>query len=53
MKYPKKILRRMSKKKQERNAQVKPFVKVVNQNHLLATRYTITLDDPLKNAINL
>jgi large subunit ribosomal protein L27e len=36
--YPRKVTKRMGKKKQARRNKVKPFVKVVNYNHLMATR---------------
>ena len=43
--YPLKVTRRMSTKKIERRARVKPFVKFVNYNHLIPTRYTIAQQD--------
>nr|QBH73528.1 60S ribosomal protein L27e [Nicoletia phytophila] len=56
--YPRKVARKMSKKKIHRRCKIKPFVKVLNYNHLMPTRYTvdITLDkvstkelkDPMK-----
>ncbi|CAF5109583.1 unnamed protein product [Rotaria sp. Silwood1] len=36
--YPRKVTKRMGKKKQARRNKIKPFVKVVNYNHLMATR---------------
>ena len=38
---PLKVTTRMSKKKLARRSRVKPFVKAVNFNHLLPTRYTV------------
>ena len=40
--YPLKVTKRMSKKKVERRSKVTPFVKVVNYNHLLPTRFMVT-----------
>lgn len=36
--YPRKVTKRMGKKKQARRNKIKPFVKVLNYNHLMATR---------------
>mmetsp|Transcript_8164 Transcript_8164/g.34309 ORF Transcript_8164/g.34309 Transcript_8164/m.34309 type:complete len:135 (-) Transcript_8164:111-515(-) len=38
---PLKITKSMSKKKVAKRSKVKPFVKVVNYNHLMPTRYNI------------
>lgn len=48
--YPDKVTRRMSKKTQEKRSKVKPFIKVVNYNHLMPTRYTLELEG-LKGAV--
>lgn len=48
--YPEKVTRRMSKKKQAKRSKVKPFIKIVNYNHLMPTRYTIELE-ALKGAV--
>lgn len=48
--YPAKITRRMSKTRQEKRSKIKPFVKVVNYNHLMPTRYTLELEG-LKGAL--
>ena len=42
--YPEKITRRMSKARQEKRSKVKPFIKVINYNHLMPTRYTLELE---------
>lgn len=42
--YPEKITRRMSKARQEKRSKLKPFVKVINYNHLMPTRYTLELE---------
>ncbi|EPE36020.1 60S ribosomal protein L27 [Glarea lozoyensis ATCC 20868] len=48
--YPSQITRRMSKTRQEKRSKVKPFIKVINYNHLMPTRYTLELEG-LKGAI--
>jgi len=50
-KSPKKVTKRMSDKKIERKLRVKPFVKFVNYNHLLATRFTVKEDFDFKNIV--
>jgi large subunit ribosomal protein L27e len=42
----------MSQKKIERRSKVKPFVKTVNYNHIMPTRYTVATDIDLKNVVN-
>ena len=49
--YPSKITRRMSKTRQEKRSKVKPFIKVINYNHLMPTRYTLELEG-LKAVLN-
>ncbi|KAI0978816.1 hypothetical protein GJ496_012037 [Pomphorhynchus laevis] len=39
--YPRKITRRMPKRKQKKMLRMKPFVKVANYTHLLPTRYVL------------
>lgn len=34
----------MSKKKQEKHSRVKTFIKMVNYNHVMPTRYALDLD---------
>ena len=50
--YPLKVTKRMSAKKIERKTKVKPFVKIVNYNHLLPTRYLVAGDIDLKNVVS-
>lgn len=38
--YPRKVVRAMGKAKLEKRSKIKPFVKVINFNHILPTRYT-------------
>ena len=49
--YPSKITRRMSKTRQEKRSKVKPFIKVINYNHLMPTRYTLELEG-LKSVVS-
>lgn len=42
----------MSQKKIERRSKVKAFVKVVNYNHLMPTRYQVAADLDLKNVVS-
>ncbi|KAK1141220.1 60S ribosomal protein L27B [Aspergillus melleus] len=49
--YPLKVTRRMGKKTVEKRSKVKPFIKVVNYNHLMPTRYTLELEG-LKGAVS-
>jgi len=48
-KYPLKVTTRMAKKKVVRRSKVKTFVKTVNFNHMMPTRYGLDLD--LKNVV--
>merc|ERR1712131_376903 len=42
--YPRKVTKAMSKKKLTKRSRVKPFVKVVNYNHLMPTRYSVDVN---------
>ncbi|KXL44732.1 hypothetical protein M433DRAFT_166428 [Acidomyces richmondensis BFW] len=42
--YPLQVTRRMSKARQNKRSKVKPFIKVVNYNHIMPTRYTLELE---------
>jgi large subunit ribosomal protein L27e len=42
--YPVKVTRRMGKKRLEKRSKVKPFIKMINYNHLMPTRYTLELE---------
>jgi large subunit ribosomal protein L27e len=48
---PRKVVRGMSQKKIDRKSRIKPFVKYVNYNHLLATRFLVKDDFDFKGAI--
>merc|ERR1711907_106506 len=39
--YPLKVTRRMSKKKIAKRSKIKPFVKSLNYNHIMPTRYVL------------
>merc|ERR1711972_308555 len=39
--YPRRVHKNLSQKKFEKKIKIKPFVKYVNLNHMMATRYTI------------
>nr|CAB3265714.1 60S ribosomal protein L27-like [Phallusia mammillata] len=47
--YPRKVTKRMSKKKLKKRSKVKTFVKVINYNHLMPTRYSV--DVPVDKAV--
>ena len=49
--YPLKVTKAMSDKKQERRSKMKPFVKVINYNHFMPTRYNFDVD--FKNAVTM
>lgn len=41
--YPLKINKKMGKKRTARRCKIKPFVKVINYNHIMPTRYSVVL----------
>merc|ERR1711936_1282525 len=41
--YPRIVTKRMSKKKVKSKSKIKPFLKVVNYNHLMPTRYSVDI----------
>lgn len=45
-KAPLKISKSMGAKRIARRSQVKPFVKVINYNHVMPTRYTLDVEFP-------
>jgi large subunit ribosomal protein L27e len=49
--YPSKITKRMGKARSEKRSKVKPFIKMINYNHIMPTRYTLELEG-LKNVIS-
>ena len=42
--YPRKVVRAMGKAKMEKRTKIKPFVKVLNFNHLMPTRYSVDIE---------
>eukprot|EP01087_Luapelamoeba_hula_P001088 TRINITY_DN10834_c0_g1_i1.p1 TRINITY_DN10834_c0_g1~~TRINITY_DN10834_c0_g1_i1.p1 ORF type:complete len:135 (+),score=23.87 TRINITY_DN10834_c0_g1_i1:63-467(+) len=42
--YPQRVLKSMGKKKIAKRSRVKPFIKVINYNHMMPTRYGLDLD---------
>ncbi|KAJ8543415.1 hypothetical protein K7X08_005938 [Anisodus acutangulus] len=50
-KYPKKVIRKDSAKKQAKKSRVKTFIRVVNYNHIMPTRYTLDVD--LKESVSV
>ena len=42
--YPRKVTKKMPKKKQDKHSRVKTFIKTVNYNHLMPTRYSLDVD---------
>ena len=42
--YPRKVTRSMGKNKIQKRSKVKPFVKYVNYNHVMPTRYVVDID---------
>ncbi|CCW60375.1 unnamed protein product [Phytomonas sp. EM1] len=52
-KYPKKVIRGMSKRTILRRSQVGVFLRVVNHKHFLPTRYNIDLSRELRGKINV
>ncbi|EFJ49298.1 component of cytosolic 80S ribosome and 60S large subunit [Volvox carteri f. nagariensis] len=49
-KEPRKVIRKISQKKQARRSSIKTFIKTVNYQHMMPTRYTLDVD--LKNVIS-
>ncbi|CAO1624092.1 unnamed protein product [Parajaminaea phylloscopi] len=49
--YPLKVTKSMGAKKLAKRSKVKPFIKVVNYNHLMPTRYALELEG-LKGAVS-
>merc|ERR1719453_1321277 len=48
--YPLKVTKAMSKKKIEKRSKIKPFLKYVNYNHIMPTRYNV-VDLDLKTIV--
>jgi len=50
--YPRKVTKRMSQKKVAKRTNIKPFVKFVNLNHIMPTRYVITGEIDFKSIVS-
>lgn len=48
---PLRVTKSMSKKKIEHRSRIKPFIKFVNYNHIMPTRYSVN-DIDVKTAVN-
>ncbi len=48
--YPLKVTKTMSQKKIKKRSRVKPFIKAVNFNHIMPTRYNVDID--VKSVVN-
>ncbi|XP_017777183.1 PREDICTED: 60S ribosomal protein L27 [Nicrophorus vespilloides] len=46
--YPRKVHKRMGKIRIHKRSKIKPFIKVLNYNHLMPTRYTVDLPSESK-----
>ena len=49
--YPLKITKSMGKKRIAKRSRIKPFVKIVNYNHIMPTRYQFEVD--LKSTVTI
>lgn len=49
--YPLKVTKAMSKRVLAKRSRIKPFVKAVNYNHLMPTRYALDLGESVKTAV--
>lgn len=50
--YPRKINKSMAEDKIKRRVTVKPFVKFMNYNHFIFTRYFVKFDNPMNNLVS-
>ena len=48
---PRRVTKRMDQKKQDRKSRMKPFVKFVNYNHMMPTRFVLKDDLEFKNVV--
>lgn len=49
--YPRRVYKGIGKKRMAKRSRIKPFVKVLNYNHLMPTRYNVDIDFD-RNQIN-
>ena len=52
-KYPKRVVRGMSKRRIQRRSRVGVFLRVVNQKHFFATRYNMDLSKDLQGRVSV
>ena len=52
-KYPKRVIRGMSKRRIERHSRVGTFLRVYNHKHFFATRYNLDLSTELRGKISV
>lgn len=52
-KYPRRVKKSMTKKKIALRSEITPFIKVVNYNHLMPTRYTLDVADSVKSTVDV
>ena len=52
-KYPKRVLRGMSKRRIQRRSHVGVFLRIVNQKHFFATRYNMDLSKELRGRVSV
>lgn len=50
--YPRKTTKAMSKEKIAKRQRIKPFIKFINYNHIMPTRYNLDLADKLKTVVS-
>ena len=51
--YPRKVHRRMNRKKVANRSRIQPFLKMYNHSHLLPTRYNIDLQKDIKGKVSV
>jgi large subunit ribosomal protein L27e len=52
-KYPKRVVRGMSKRRIQRRSRVGVFLRIVNQKHFFATRYNMDLSKELRGRLSV
>eukprot|EP00754_Rhynchopus_humris_P042573 Rhum_TRINITY_DN2652_c0_g1::Rhum_TRINITY_DN2652_c0_g1_i1::g.7699::m.7699/K02901/RP-L27e, RPL27; large subunit ribosomal protein L27e len=52
-KYPLKVRKSMGKKKVAFRSRIRPFLKIVNHNHMMPTQYNMDLQSEIRGKINI
>lgn len=52
-KYPRRVKKSMSKKRIAQRSSLSCFIKVINYNHIMPTRYALDLGDTVKNSVDM